>query len=138
MGHERHALFEEPGPMDEPTVPGAPLRLRSILLWQTFAVVCGIGVQVTVARGAPVSLFLGAFLMTGSLVLSQQALRFATRSKKRPFLAMFFFFLKLALFLGLAIFGLSGQLLGAMSFAAGATTLPMAIVADTCYPLGRQ
>ncbi len=123
---------------DEPMVPGAPLRLRSILLWQTVAIGCGIGVQVYLDRGAPFSVFLGAFLMSGSLVLSRLAFRYATQKKKRPFLAMFFFFLKLALFLGLAIFGLSGQLLGAMSFAAGATTLPMAIVADACYPIGRQ
>lgn len=137
-GPDEPAFAEDPVSLEEPTVPGAPLRLQSILLWQVFAILCGVGFQLAVARGAPLSLFLGAFLMTGSLVLSRQALSYATRTEKRPVLAMFFFFLKLALFLGLAIFGLSGQLLGPMSFAAGATTLPMAIVADTCYPIGRQ
>jgi len=127
-----------PGDDGEPYVPGAPLRLGSILGWQTFAIVCGAGIQLSIARGAPLSLLMGALLMTGSLLLSRQAFHFATRNQKRPLLAMCFFFLKLALFLGLAIFGLSGQMLGAMSFAAGATTLPMAIVADACYPIGRQ
>ena len=81
---------------DEPMVPGAPLRLRSILLWQTVAIGCGIEVQVYLDRGAPFSVFLGAFLMSGSLVLSRLAFRYATQKKKRPFLAMFFFFLKLS------------------------------------------
>ncbi len=137
---ESNDATESAPPMaaDEPTRPGAPLRLSSILFWQAFAVVCGVAGLLFLDRGAPTSLVLGAALMTGSLMLSRQAFFFATRNQKRPYLSMLFFFLKLALFLGLAMFGLSGQLLGAMSFAAGATTLPMAIVADACYPIGRQ
>lgn len=138
METDPQPIAAPPSDDEEPYVPGAPLRLGSILCWQTFAVLCGVGIQLSMARGAPASLLMGALLMTGSLLLSRQAFHFATRNQKRPFLAMLFFFLKLALFLGLAIFGLSGQMLGAMSFAAGATTLPMAIVADACYPICRQ
>ena len=59
---------------DEPNVPGAPLRLGSILFWQTCAVLCGTLLLWLVSRGAPLSLVLGAALMTGSLLLSRQAL----------------------------------------------------------------
>ena len=138
MKTDRPTPTEQPTSAAEPNVPGAPLRLGSILLWQTFAVLGGIGILVIAARGAPLSLVLGALLMTGSLLLSKQAFSFATRNHKKPYLAMFFFFLKLSLFLALAILGLYGEFLGAMSFAAGATTLPLAIVADACYPIGRQ
>ncbi len=138
METDRPTPTTAPFEADEPNVPGAPLRLGSILFWQTGAVLCGTLLLWLVSRGAPLSLVLGAALMTGSLLLSRQAFLFATRNHKRPYLAMFFFFLKLSLFLAVAIFGLSGQLVGAMSFAAGATTLPLAIVADACYPIGRR
>ena len=83
---------------DEPMVPGAPLRLRSILLWQTVAIGCGIGVQVYLDRGAPFSVFLGAFLMSGSLVLSRLAFRYA--EEKTTFLGDVLLFFKTRTFSG--------------------------------------
>ena len=123
---------------EEPLRPGAPQRVASIICWQLIVAVVGITVQLCWGRGDPGSLLAGAALLTASMLLSRQALNFAIRQQKRPILSMLMFFLKLALFFGVAIFGLADQALGAMSFAAGATTLPMAIVADTCYPIGRR
>lgn len=84
--------------------------------------------------GSPAGLVAGAGLFAASFVLQALATRFALSADRRPALAVGLFTAKLALLVGLAAWCLAGPGLEPMSFAAGATTLLLAIVLDACYP----
>ena len=122
---------------DEPLRAPAPLPLASILAWQALA--CGALVAATVAsgRGEALGVASGAAVMTASMVFTRQALGFALRHHARPLLGLGFFFLKLGLVLAVIAAGFYTEWIAPMSFAAGATTLPVAIVMDACYPIRR-
>jgi hypothetical protein len=74
----------------------------------------------------------GAGLLAASLGLQAWATRVALGGR-RPALAVGLFTLKLALLVGVAWLGLSSRRIPPMSFAAGATTLLLAIVVEACY-----
>lgn len=71
--------------------------------------------------------------MLMSMILQRFALGAALQRDRQPGLALFFLLMKLTLVLALIYIGFHTVLLGPMSFAIGATTLPVAIVLDVCY-----
>lgn len=98
-------------------------------------VVLGIGAGALglLGRGSIPSLVAGGLVMLGSLILQRFAVAAALRQEGNRAIAFFFLFLKLTLVLALIYVGFNTALLGPMSFAAGATSLPVAIVLDVCY-----
>ena len=121
------------GGEDGPASPPRPLHLLRIFGWQA-ALVAGLVATSTIAgRGSPGGIAAGAAVLAASLVLQAWATRAALGRVRRPLVALSLFSVKLALLMGVAAFGLSRAGLPPMSFAAGATTLLVAIVIDTCY-----
>jgi hypothetical protein len=84
-------------------------------------------------RGSVPSLVAGGFMMFTSLFLQRFAVAAAFRRHGQPGLALALLLLKLMLVLVLIYVGFNTALIGPLSFAAGATTLPVAIVFDVCY-----
>ncbi len=109
------------------------LRLGPIAAWQGGIVLVATTALSLLGRGSTPSLLAGAGFMLASLTLQRFAVQAAFRRGRSPGRALFFVVLKLALVLGVLYVGLQTALLGPVSFAAGATSLPMAIVADVCY-----
>jgi len=118
---------------DESATGGGELRAGSIAGIQFGVVVLGSVVLVLLGRGSLASLAAGAVFMQASFLLQRFAVRAAFQPGRSPGLAIGLIQLKLILILGLLYVGLTTSLLGPASFAAGATTLPMAIVLDVCY-----
>jgi len=112
-----------------------PLRLRAaaIGLWQAGATALLVGASFATGRGSPWGILGGAAILYTSLLLQHLALGMVLRGGARSGLAVGLFLLKLLLLLGVAAIGLRTTLLAPMSFAAGASTLLLAIVLDTCY-----
>lgn len=86
-----------------------------------------------IGRGSIASLLAGGAAMLGSLVLQRFTVSMALRQDRRSGLAILFLLLKLTLVLAIIYIGFQTTLLAPMSFAAGATSLPVAIVLDVCY-----
>jgi hypothetical protein len=84
-------------------------------------------------RGSVPSLVAGAATLLGSLLLQRVAVSFALRPDRRTGAAVVLLLLKLGGLLLLAYVGFETAWLAPMSFAVGATTLPVAIVLDACY-----
>ena len=120
--------------MAEEPQPPARLRLREIATWQAAFLALGALALALAQRGSIPSLLLGGGTMFASLVLQRYAVAAALRRDGQPALAVFLTLLKLAGVLILLYVGFQTVLLGPVSFAAGATTLLMAIVLDVCYP----
>jgi len=122
--------------MADPPVAGrgAGLRVGPIAGWQAVVVFPSAAALWTAGRGAPASLVAGAVMMLASLVLQRLAVSAAFRRARRPGVALALLLLKLFLLLAFVYVGLRTALLGPLSFAAGATSLPVAIVLDVCYP----
>ena len=118
---------------DESASGGGELRAGSIAGIQVAAVVLGSVVLALLGRGSLASLAAGAAFMQASFLLQRFAVRSAFQPGRSPGVAIGLIQLKLVLILGLLYVGLTTSLLGPASFAAGATTLPMAIVIDVCY-----
>lgn len=93
----------------------------------------GAVILAALGRGSIGSLVAGAAVMLISLILQRFAVSAAFRRNRRPGVALLFLLSKLALVLGLIYVGFQTTLLGPLSFAAGATSLPVAIVLDVCY-----
>lgn len=115
-----------------------PPRLRAVRIGilQAVATVVMAGGVVLSGRGAVSGVIGGALLMYASLLLQHLAFGMAVRRGARSGLAIALFVLKLTLLLGVAAIGLRTTLLAPMSFAAGASTLLLAIVIDACYGSG--
>lgn len=109
------------------------LRLGPIAAWQAALLAAGSAILATSGRGSIPSLWAGGALMLGSLVLQRLAVSAALRRERRPGLAVLLLLLKLGAILALVYVGFQTALLGPASFAAGATSLPVAIVSDVCY-----
>ncbi|HEY8516965.1 MAG TPA: hypothetical protein VIS07_15760 [Candidatus Binatia bacterium] len=122
--------------MSSSSAEGTSPRLRAgrIALWQAGATVLLVVASLASGRGSPVSIVFGAALLYASLRLQQLAVGFALRARPRPELAVGLFLLKLSLLIALVMVGLRTTMVAPMSFAAGASTLLLAIVLDACYP----
>lgn len=116
----------------------APARLRAVRIgtFQLAATAAMVGVVLASGRGAISGVVGGAALMYASLLLQHVAVGLVLRGTARSGLAIGLFVLKLTLLLGVAAIGLKTTLLAPMSFAAGASTLLLAIVIDACYGSG--
>lgn len=116
-----------------PTRPGSSLRAGQIAGWQAALVgIAGLFAW-SLGRGSFVGVALGAILLHASMRATAAALHWSIGGAGRPAWAMGIFLVKLALLIGVAVAGLSTSWIAPMSFAVGATTLPLAIVLDTCY-----
>ena len=93
----------------------------------------GGGTLACLGRGSAASLVAGGFMMFGSLSLQRFAVTAAFRRHRQPGLALSLLLLKLMLVLAFIYVGFNTALIAPLSFAAGATTLPVAIVFDFCY-----
>lgn len=116
--------------------PPTPLRAGRIGLLQIVVTAAMVGVVVVSGRGAVTGVVGGAALMYASLLLQHVAVGLVLRGTARSGLAIGLFLLKLTLLLGVVAIGLKTTLLAPMSFAAGASTLLLAIVIDACYGSG--
>lgn len=123
----------EESAVDEPLLPPRRLHLLRIFGWQSAIAAALMAASASVGRGSPGGIAAGAVVLAASLVLQAWATRAALGRKRRPALAFSLFSLKLALLMGVAAYGLTRAAVPPMSFAAGATTLLVAIVIDTCY-----
>ena len=117
----------------EPERPARPLAWKRIAAWQLAQVVLVAVTFRILGRGSLLGLAAGAAILLASLLLSRLAFAIALRPDGHPALAVGLFLAKLGGLLVLAFLGLRGALVGPMSFAVGATTLPVAIFLDTCY-----
>lgn len=126
------------GTEDVPLRPPPPLRLASILIWQVLASGALMAAAASLGQGSPGGVAAGGLVMSASMFFTRQALGFALRNHQRPLLGIGFFLLKLLLMLGLVFVGFYTDWLAPMSFAVGATTLPVAILMDACYPIGKR
>jgi hypothetical protein len=113
--------------------PATRLRAGRIGLWQLAATVVAVAGSLATGRGSPLGIVGGAALLYVGLLLQNLAVSLVLRGGARSGLAVGLFVLKLSLLLAVASIGLQTTLLAPMSFAVGATTLLLAIVADTCY-----
>lgn len=120
-------------PDEEPPRPARRLRLDRIFAWQSGLVLFLMAISSAVRWGSPAGIASGAGVMGLSILLQAWATRAALGRHRRPALAMGLFTLKLGLLIAVAALGLGRVGLPPMSFAAGATTLLVAIVIDTCY-----
>jgi hypothetical protein len=116
------------------------LRLAA---WQSALILVLVSLSIASGRGSAWSVAGGGALLYGSLLLQRLALSMALRpGKGRTPLAIGLFLLKLLLLLGVALWGLRTAAVAPMSFAAGASTLLLAILIETWYgnraPLERQ
>lgn len=120
---------------DESASADPPPRLRAARIGaiQAIATVAMVGLVVASGRGAVSGVVGGALLMYASLLLQHRAVGMVLRGGTRSGLAIGLFLLKLLLLLAVAAIGLKTTLLAPMSFAAGASTLLLAIVIDACY-----
>ncbi|MBY0275210.1 hypothetical protein K2Z84_07715 [Candidatus Binatia bacterium] len=116
--------------------PPARLRAGRIGLLQLAVTAALVAVVVASGRGAVSGVVGGAALMYASLLLQHLAVGLVLRGTARSGLAIALFLAKLTLLLGVAAIGLRTTLLAPMSFAAGASTLLLAIVIDACYGSG--
>ncbi|MFM7142567.1 MAG: hypothetical protein ACKOCT_14385 [Alphaproteobacteria bacterium] len=125
----------DPGPEGgaEPLSPPRPLHLLRIFGWQSAVAACLMSASASARRGSPLGIAAGACVLSASLLLQAWAIRAALGRQRRPALAVSLFSLKLALLMGVTAYGLYRAGIPPMSFAAGATTLLVAIVIDTCY-----
>ena len=123
---------------DESASADPPPRLRAarIGVIQAIATVAMVVLVVASGRGAVSGVVGGALLMYASLLLQHRAVGMVLRGGTRSGLAIGLFLLKLLLLLAVAAIGLKTTLLAPMSFAAGASTLLLAIVIDACYGTG--
>jgi hypothetical protein len=117
-----------------PEAPPAGLPAARIGLWQAGATGSLVVVALASGRGSPAGIVGGAVLMYASLLLQNLAFGMAVRGGARSGIAVGLFLLKLGLLLVVAVVGLRTTWLAPMSFAAGASTLLLAIVLETCYP----
>jgi hypothetical protein len=113
--------------------PAPRLRAARIGVWQAAATLAMAVVVLVSGRGSVPGVVGGAALMYASLLLQHLAVGLVLRGGARSGLAIALFVLKLLLLLGVAAIGLGTTLLAPMSFAAGASTLLLAIVIDACY-----
>lgn len=122
----------------EAPADGPPPRLRAarIGVLQAVATVAMSGIVLATGRGAVSGVVGGAVLMYASLLLQHRAVGMVLRGGTRSGLAIALFLVKLTLLLAVAAIGLKTTLLAPMSFAAGASTLLLAIVIDACYGNG--
>jgi hypothetical protein len=121
----------------ENTVDPPPrLRAARIGLLQASVTVGLVGVAVASGRGAVSGIVGGAVLMYASLLLQHLAVGMVLRGGTRSGVAIGLFLVKLTLLLAVAAIGLKTTWLAPMSFAAGASTLLLAIVIDACYGTG--
>ena len=116
--------------------PAPRLRAARIGLWQAVVTLAVTGVVLVSGRGSVAGVVGGAALMYASLLLQHLAVGLVLRGGARSGLAIGLFALKLVLLLAVAAIGLRTTLLAPMSFAAGASTLLLAIVIDACYGSG--
>lgn len=119
-------------PTDDET-PAPRLRAGPIGLWQAAFAGALVVATLVSGRGSPLGVVVGAVLLYLSLLLQSLAVGLVLGGGTRSGLAVALFVLKLGLLIAVAAIGLRTTLLAPMSFAAGATTLLLAIVADTCY-----
>lgn len=119
-----------------PESPPPRLRAARIGLLQTVVTAALVGMVLVSGRGAVSGVVGGSALMYASLLLQHLAFGMAVRGGARSGLAIGLFLLKLTLLLAVAAIGLKTTLLAPMSFAAGASTLLLAIVIDACYGTG--
>lgn len=120
------------------TAEDPPPRLRAarIGVFQAIVTVAMVAVVLATGRGAVSGVVGGAALMYASLLLQHLAVGLVLRGGARSGLAIGLFLLKLTLLLAVAAIGLKTTLLAPMSFAAGASSLLLAIVIDACYGTG--
>lgn len=104
-----------------------------LLGWQVAIAAAVAAVAAATGIGSPAGIAFGAALVAASLLLQIWATRTAFRGTGNPGIAVAILTLKLGLLLGAAALGLAVTGLPPMSFAAGATTLLLAIVVETCY-----
>lgn len=120
-------------PGQEPLAPPRRLHLVRIFGWQSAIAACLMAASVASGRGSPGGIAAGSAVLAASLVLQAWATQAALGRRRRPAVAFSLFSLKLAMLMGVAAYGLYRAAIPPMSFAAGATTLLVAIVIDTCY-----
>jgi hypothetical protein len=119
---------------DAPEAPPVPLPAARIGLWQAAATAVLVLAVILTGRGSVAGVVGGAVLMYASLLLQHLAFGMAVRGGARSGIAVGLFVLKLGVLLTVAAIGLRATWLAPMSFAAGASTLLLAIVLETCYP----
>ncbi|MBM4242307.1 MAG: hypothetical protein FJ148_00605 [Deltaproteobacteria bacterium] len=118
---------------DAPDGASPRLRAAGIGQWQVVVVAGLVGIVLVSGRGSVPGVLGGAAMMYASLLLQHLAVGLVLRVGPRPGFAIGLFLLKLTLLLAIATIGLTTTLLAPMSFAAGATSLLLAIVIDACY-----
>ena len=109
------------------------MRIARLLLWQCLLALLLLAAVLATGRGSAAGVLGGALLVAASLLLQLWATRTAVARKAHPGLAIGLFSLKLGLVIGVAAIALSTGGIAPMSFAAGATTLVLAIVVEACY-----
>jgi len=110
-----------------------PLRVARLFAWQA-AIAAGLAAGAAgTGRGSAAGIVLGAGLFAASFALQAWATRAALGSSARPVWAVAIFTLKLGFLVAVGAWVLSTAAIPPLSFAAGATTLLLAIVAETCY-----
>ena len=103
------------------------------MAWQAAALASGSLAFTVLGQGSVPSLLFGGGVMLGSLILQRFAVSMALRAERKPAIAILLMFAKLAAVLALIYVGFHTEWLAPMSFAAGITSLPLAIVLDVCY-----
>ncbi len=101
--------------------------------WQALVLAASVVGLSVAGRGSVTSLVAGGVLMIASLILQRFAVSAAFRPDRRSGVAVFLVLLKLLLVLAFIYLGFRTAVIGPLSFAVGATSLPMAIVFDVCY-----
>jgi hypothetical protein len=109
------------------------LNTARCVWWQAMWIAFACGAALALGRGSLWSVLAGGAVLLASFVLQRLAVRAALREERRPTTAIGFFLLKLLLLLGVVAAGMKTSLVSPMSFAVGATTLPLAIVTEACY-----
>jgi hypothetical protein len=117
--------------LDAPEPRG--LRASALLFWQAILVGIEAVVSWRLGWGSASGLVLGAGLLHLSMRLTEMTLRLSLRRERHPLFAGSLFVAKLLLLLGIGAIGLATDWIDPISLAAGAATLPVAIVLDTCY-----
>jgi len=107
--------------------------LGPIALWVVLVLGVGAGLLHSLGRGSLASLLTGGALMLGSLVLQRFTVSAALRPGGRRGVALLLLSLKLTLILVFIYVAFTTAVVGPLSFAAGVTALPVAIVLDVCY-----
>jgi hypothetical protein len=115
------------------TEPRSRFRKERVFLWQAALALALAVLAAVLHRGSPLSIACGALFLAASFLLQDLAFSAAFRRQRHPAIAVGLLLLKFAIVLGLGALGLRSGRIEPLSFALGATTLLLAILAETWY-----